>query len=214
MNYMHSLTIGNNAPDFSCNSTMGNISLDKYKGKWLVFFSHPGDFTPVCTTEFIEFAKMHSDFNKINCELLGLSIDSNASHLAWVLNIEKNTNVKITFPIIADRDGHISTLYNMLNQGEVNKGTVRSVYIINPDGIIKAIMTYPKEVGRNIPEILRTVIALQATEQKSVMTPANWLPGMPEVIPPPSTYEEIQKNLDNSNCFDWYLCFKGGNIYE
>lgn len=157
---------------------------------------------------------MHSHFKEINCELLGLSIDSNASHLAWVLNIERNSNVKITFPIIADRDGYIATMYNMLNQGEINKGTIRSVYIINPEGIIKAIMTYPKEVGRNISEILRTVMALQITEEKKVMTPANWFPGTPEVMPPPATYDEIKNSLDKENCFDWYLCFKGGNIYE
>ena len=214
MDSIHTLTIGSFAPDFSCNSTKGKISLKDYNGKWLVFFSHPGDFTPVCTTEFIAFAKMYNAFRKINCELLGLSIDSNPSHLAWILNIEKNANIKVEFPILADRDGSIATRYNMLNQGEINKGTIRSVYIINPEGKIRAKLTYPKEIGRNISEILRTVISLQTSDKFNVMLPANWIPGMPEVIIPPSTYDEIDKNKLNSNCFDWYLCFKGGNINE
>lgn len=214
MDYINILTIGSNAPVFSCNSTMGNIYLEDYKGKWLVFFSHPGDFTPVCTTEFIAFANMYEEFKKINCELLGLSIDSNPSHLAWILNIEQKANVKINFPIIADRDGSIATKYNMLNQGKINKGTVRSVYIICPEGKIRAMLTYPNEVGRNVCEIYRAVLALQTSEKLNVMTPANWMPGMPEVIIPPATYEDIGKASKDFNCFDWYLCFKGGNLNE
>ena len=173
---LNSLFIGMKAPMFKAISTFGEIVLDNYKGKWLVFFSHPGDFTPVCTTEFLAFASCYDSFKELNTDLLGLSIDSNPSHLAWVNNIYKNSGVSIPFPVIADSNGKIANIYNMLGVNDTS--TVRSVYIIDPNLVIRAILTYPKEVGRSIPEILRLLKALQTSDKNNVVTPANW-----DVIP-------------------------------
>ena len=213
----NNLHIGMCAPDFTANSTFGEIKLSDYNGKWLVFFSHPGDFTPVCTTEFLAFSSCYNEFKELNTELLGLSIDSNPSHLAWVHNIFVNSGVSIPFPIIADPNGRIASLYNMF--GESDTSTVRSVYIIDPNGIIRVILTYPKEIGRNIHEILRIIIALQTSDKYNVVIPANWKKGELVIIRPPMTYEELNNRILNKNeftCFDWYLCFKniGGRTDE
>lgn len=206
------LNIGDIAPSFSANTTYGECNLLDYRGKWLVFFSHPGDFTPVCTTEFISLTKYHPKFKKINCELLGLSIDNMTSHLAWVCDIYKSTGIKISFPIIEDKDAKISKMYNMLDiSGET---TSRSVYVICPEGKIKAIINYPKTTGRNISELLRLVEALQEAEVNKVATPANWLPGMPTISPSPKTQDEMMQKLEknhNYNCVDWFLCFNKPN---
>lgn len=202
------LNIGDNAPAFSANTTFGNCNLDDYKGKWLVFFCHPGDFTPVCTTEFISFTEYHPEFKKRNCELLGLSVDNITSHLAWVCDIYKTTGIKISFPIIEDKDYKISKMYNMLDKK--GESTSRSVYVICPEGKIKAIINYPKTTGRNIGEILRLVEALQEAEINDVATPANWIPGMRTISKAPQTQEEMLKKLEkntNYNCIDWFLCF-------
>ena len=177
-------------------------------GKWVVFFSHPGDHTPVCTTEFISFSKYYPEFKKRNCELLGLSVDSISSHLSWVCDIYRTTGIKIPFPIIGDFDGRIAKMYNMMYKNNVE--TVRSVYIICPDGNIRAILQYPLTTGRNIGEILRIVEALQETDTNKVATPANWIPGSPTVSFPPKTQAEMLEKFDNLekyNCVDWYLCF-------
>lgn len=204
------LKIGQKAPDFTSMSTFGPISLSDYKGKWLVFFSHPGDFTPVCTTEFIAFAKAYPEFVKRNALLLGLSIDSNPSHLAWVENIRRTQGVTIPFPILADRDGSVAKRYGMLSADEKNFSTVRNVYIIDPEGIIRAILVYPYTNGRSIPEIMRLLDALQLSSKEGVVTPANWMPGDPVLVPPPQTYEQLMKRSDDPalQCVDWYLCYK------
>ena len=204
------LKIGQKAPEFSVLSTFGMVSLNDYKGKWLVFFSHPGDFTPVCTTEFIAFTKEYPEFVKRNALLLGLSIDSNASHLAWVENIRRTQGVTVPFPILADRDGTIAKRYGMLSADEKNFSTVRNVFIIDPEGIIRAMLIYPFTNGRNIGEILRLLDALQMSTKENVATPANWMPGDPVVIPAPQTFEELTKRRDdpNLNCIEWYLCFR------
>jgi len=202
------LNIGDIAPTFSANTTYGEFNLLDYRGKWLVFFSHPGDFTPVCTTEFISFTKYHSKFKKRNCELLGLSVDNITTHLAWVADIYKTTGIKISFPIIEDKDSKISKMYNMLDKS--GESTSRSVYIICPEGKIKAIINYPKTTGRNIGEILRLVEALQEAEINNVATPANWIPGLPTISRAPKTQEEMLKKLEQNNeynCVDWFLCF-------
>ena len=157
--------IGQMAPDFEAVTTFGNIQLSDYKGKWLVLFSHPGDFTPVCTTEMIAFSQACSYFKNINTELLGLSIDSNQSHLAWVFDIYCKTGVKIPFPIIADRSGEIARKYGMISNSVSNTETVRNVYIIDPNGVIRLILVYPLNVGRCIPEILRVLTALQTADE-------------------------------------------------
>ncbi|WP_026894913.1 peroxiredoxin [Clostridiisalibacter paucivorans] len=205
------LKIGMKAPNFSADTTFGPIKFSDFKGKWVVFFSHPGDFTPVCTTEFLSFARYYPYFKKRNVELLGLSIDSNPSHLAWVYNIYRNTGIEIPFPIVADRDGSISRLYGMISPDVSDKETVRNVFIIDEKQIIRAILIYPLTNGRNISEILRLVDALQISDKDKVATPANWMPGQRVVVPPPKTYKELKKRINcpgDLQCIDWYLCFK------
>jgi peroxiredoxin (alkyl hydroperoxide reductase subunit C) len=211
MNEYNCLKLGMKAPDFTAMSTFGPIRLSDFRGRWIVLFSHPGDFTPVCTTEFIAFAKENDSFIERNAQLLGLSIDSNPSHLAWVYNIYQNTGIQIPFPIISDRDMSISKLYGMIAPDVSTTETIRSVFIIDNKQIIRAILTYPLTNGRFIPEILRLLIALQTTDSEKVATPADWLPGEPVVIPAPNTYEELLSRIggeDGYYCVDWYLCFK------
>lgn len=166
--------IGMQAPDFDADTTYGKIALSDYRGKWVVLFSHPGDFTPVCTTEMIAFSRANQEFETRNACLLGLSVDSNPSHLAWMYDIYLRTGVKIPFPIIADRNGAIARKYGMISSDVSNTETVRNVYIIDPEGIIRLILIYPMNVGRCIPEILRALEALQVAAQCKGATPANW----------------------------------------
>lgn len=204
--------IGQMAPEFEAETTYGNIKFSDYKGKWIVFFSHPGDFTPVCTTEMLAFTKMYPYFKNLNTELLGLSIDSNASHLAWMYDIYKRTGITIPFPIIADRSGEIARKYGMVSQDVSNTETVRNVFIIDDKGIVRTILIYPLNVGRFIPEILRTLQALQMAECANASTPANWMPGQPVIMSSPKTYLELQERIKyiekNNNAFSWYLTFK------
>ena len=206
------IKLGQKAPEFTADSTFGKINLSDYSGKWLVFFSHPGDFTPVCTTEMIAFARAYPFFQKLNTNLLGLSIDSNASHLAWVNEIYNLTGVSLPFPIIADRNGSIARLYGMISNDVSTTKTVRNVFIIDGNGIVRVILTYPLNIGRFIPEILRTVEALQISDCADASTPANWQPGVPVIIPPPQTFSELQQRLEdikkNCNGISWYLSFK------
>ena len=204
--------IGMQAPDFEADSTYGKISLNNYRGKWVILFSHPGDFTPVCTTEMLAFSKCNNYFIQRNACLLGLSIDSNASHLAWMYDIYLKTGVKIPFPIIADRSGAIARKYGMIASDINSTATVRNVYIINPEGIIRLILVYPMDVGRCIPEILRALEALQAAEKCKGSTPANWTPGGPIINPIPNTYQGLENRVgnlkNNKNGISWYLTFK------
>ena len=208
--------IGQKAPEFNAITTCGEVCLNDYKGKWLVLFSHPGDFTPVCTTEMIAFTRAHTYFKELNTELLGLSIDSNASHLAWVYDIYCKTGIQISFPIIADRNGEIARKYGMISNDISNTETVRNVYIIDDRGIIRTIFVYPMNVGRFIPEIIRTIQALQVSECSKGMTAANWIPNQPIIMPMPKTYCELQERAnqmrENRNGISWYLGFK--NIEE
>ena len=157
--------IGMKAPDFEAQTTIGNISLNNYLGKWVVLFSHPGDFTPVCTTEMIAFANADTYFKERNASLIGLSVDSNPSHLAWIYDIYLRTGIRIPFPIIADRNGNIARKYGMISNDISNTQTVRNVYIIDTEGIIRLILIYPMNVGRCIPEILRALEALQVSDK-------------------------------------------------
>ncbi len=204
--------IGQKAPDFDALTTCGNISLNDYKGKWLVLFSHPGDFTPVCTTEIIAFTRAHTYFKQINTELLGLSIDSNASHLAWIYDIYCRTGIQISFPIIADRSGEIARKYGMIASDISNVETVRNVFIIDDNGIVRTILIYPMTIGRFIPEILRIVQALQISDCTQGSTAANWIPNQPVIVPPPKTFCELQERQQqiekNKNGINWYLSFK------
>ncbi len=204
--------IGQKAPDFHAITTFGEISLDDYKGKWLVLFSHPGDFTPVCTTEMIAFTRAHTYFTQLNTELLGLSVDSNPSHLAWVYDIYCRTGIKVSFPIIADRNGEIARKYGMISNDISNTETVRNVFVIDDKGIIRTILVYPMNVGRFIPEIIRIVQALQMADCMNSSTAANWMPNQPVIQSIPKTFEQIQERNnqieENRNGISWYLSFK------
>lgn len=201
--------IGETAHNFEAESTFGPLQLDDFKGSWIVFFSHPADFTPVCTTEFIEFAKNYEKLKKINCELLGLSIDSIFSHIGWVRNIEEKFGIRIPFPVIADIDASVANLYGMIMPGDGSTETSRCVFVIDPERKIRAMVYYPLTTGRNIDEIIRLVQALQTTDEHKVATPANWKPGDKVIVPPPRSQEAAQERLDHGyECVDWYFCKK------
>ena len=207
------LSIGMKAPDFSAVTTFGPVKLSDYRGKWLILFSHPGDFTPVCTTEFLAFSKAQPEFSARNAQLLGLSIDSNPSHLAWTYAIYMATGVQLPFPIIADRDGSIARRYGMIALDASRQETVRNVFFIDPEQVVRAILVYPLTNGRSIPEILRLLTALQTTDRDGVVTPANWQPGQPALVPPPQTYEGLLERQSGKSqppldCRDWFLCYR------
>ncbi|HEX3026441.1 MAG TPA: peroxiredoxin [Clostridia bacterium] len=218
MDEYRSLMIGSKAPHFQANTTYGPVSFpEDYKGKWVVFFSHPGDFTPVCTTEMMTFASMKSQFDQHNCMLMGLSIDSNPSHIEWSRAIEGYQwkdlkNVKMAFPIVADDLGTIAKMYGMLMPMESATRTVRDVFFIDPEGVIRAILSYPLTTGRNMKEIMRLLLALQAYDSTGNPTPADWEPGEDQILPVPQTMPTAGQRLDESKsggiyCIDWYLCF-------
>lgn len=210
---MNPISIGMTAPDFTVSTTYGPVHMSDYKGKWVVFFSHPGDFTPVCTTEFIAFTERYTDFSNLGVQLLGLSIDSSPSHLAWVNTIREITGITIPFPIVADRDGAIAKQYGMIAPDVSSQETVRNVYIIDPDQKIRSILVYPLTTGRFIPEIIRIIEALQTSDKYQVVTPANWQPGDAVLVPAAKTYPELVKRENDPQslgltCKDWFLCFK------
>ena len=201
--------IGDPAPEFEAVTTFGTLRLEDYRGSWLVMFSHPADFTPVCTTEFIAFTEIYEELKKRNTELLGLSVDSVSSHIAWVRNIEEKLGIKIPFPIIADLTREIATRYGMIHPGESKTETVRCIFIIDPEGILRAMIYYPLTNGRNMDEILRLLDAMQTSDENKVATPANWRPGDAVVVPPPSTQEMAEERMtEGYECVDWYLCKK------
>ena len=196
------------APDFTAPTTDGVKSLSDYKGKWLVLFSHPADFTPVCTTEFIAFAKSAEEFNKRNCELLGLSIDSTHSHIAWMRNIKEKFGIDIPFPIIADLKMDVAKAYGMLHPGAADTSAVRATFLIDPDGILRAMVYYPMSNGRSIPEFLRLLEALQASDKHGIATPEGWHPGDKVIVPPAPTAEEANARMQSKEyeCTDFYFC--------
>jgi len=197
------------APAFEAPTTHGVKRLADYAGKWLVLFSHPADFTPVCTTEFIAFAKRHDDFQALGCELLGLSIDSHYSHVAWVRNIEEKFGVKIPFPIIADLKMEVAHAYGMIHPGAADTSAVRATFVIDPQGILRAMVYYPMTCGRSIDEIVRLVKALQTSDANGVATPEGWQPGDKVIVPPPASTAEAEARLaEGHECVDWYFCRK------
>jgi peroxiredoxin (alkyl hydroperoxide reductase subunit C) len=196
------------APDFKAPTTHGIKSLSDYKGRWLILFSHPADFTPVCTTEFIAFAKHYEEFQALGCDLLGLSIDSTFSHIAWERNIEERFGVKIPFPIIADLSMTVASAYKMIQPGESDTSAVRCTFIIDPQGILRAMVYYPMSNGRSIPEFLRLIKALQTSDTHGVATPEGWQPGDDVIVPPPKTAQEAEERTGADGCTDWYYCTK------
>ena len=202
--------IGDKAPDFEAVTTHGTLKLEDFKGKWLVLFSHPADFTPVCTTEFMAFQEIYPELKKRGVELLGLSVDSLYSHIAWVRNIEEKTGVKIEFPVIADLDMKVASKYGMIMPQQSSTEAVRAVFVIDDKQIIRAIIYYPMSAGRNMDEILRLIDSLQTTDKHGTPTPANWRPGMQVIVPPPKTADDAAKRMQEQGIeiVDWYLSKK------
>lgn len=201
--------LGEPAPDFQALTTQGMLKLSDLKGKWVVMFSHPADFTPVCTTEFMAFSQVADELATLNVQLMGLSIDSVHSHLAWVRNVKEKMGVEIPFPIIADLDMNVAKKYGMIHPGQSSTATIRTVFFIDDKGILRAMIYYPLSNGRYIPEIIRLIKALQTTDKYGVATPANWQPGDKVVVPAPKDQKEMDKRLSEGyECKDWYLCFK------
>ena len=197
------------APAFEARTTHGMKKLEDYRGKWLVLFSHPADFTPVCTTEFTAFAKHYEDFKAVNTALLGLSIDSYYSHVAWVRNIKERFGVDIQFPIIEDLSMKVAKAYGMIHPGAADTSAVRATFIIDPEGILRAMVYYPMTNGRSIPEFLRLIKALQASDQHKIATPEGWQPGDKVIVPPPADIAAAGKRMDEGyECTDWYFCKK------
>lgn len=197
------------APYFEAKTTDGVKKLSDYKGKWLVLFSHPADFTPVCTTEFIAFAKAHPEFKKLNTELLGLSIDSYYSHVAWIRNIKEKFGVDIPFPIIEDLSMKVAKAYGMIHPGAADTSAVRATFIIDDKGILRAMVYYPMTNGRSIPEFVRMVKAMQTSDKNKVATPEGWQPGDKVIVPPPATASAAEKRMgEGYECTDWYFCTK------
>ena len=209
--------IGEKFPEMEVKTTHGVIKLpDHFRGKWFVLFSHPADFTPVCTTEFVAFQKRYEKFKELNAELIGLSIDQVFSHMKWAEWIEEKLGVRIEFPIIADDTGAVAKRLGMIHPGK-GMNTVRAVFIVDPEGTIRLILYYPQEIGRNMDEILRALKALQISEKHRVAIPANWpeneLIGDRVIIPPASDVKTVKERLEKAKagefeCFDWWLCHK------
>jgi peroxiredoxin (alkyl hydroperoxide reductase subunit C) len=211
-------TIGDMAPAFTAKTTQGMIKFpEDYKGKWVILFSHPADFTPVCTTEFMTFASMADEFKALNVELVGLSVDSIYAHIAWLRKIKelewKNfKNIEVKFPLIEDITMEIANKYGMIQPGQSNIQAVRAVFVIDPEGKIRLIIYYPLTTGRNFDEIKRVILALQKADTDHVATPADWRPGQDTIVPTAGSCgtakERMESKNDDTYCLDWFLCFK------
>ena len=199
-----SARIDSAAPDFEARSTHGMVRMSDYRGRWLVFFSHPADFTPVCTSEFLAFERASPRFEALGTSLLGLSIDSLYAHIAWVKDIETRFNIRVSFPIIEDISMSVARLYGMIHDASATTAAVRSVFFIDPEGYIRALIHYPMNVGRSIEEILRVLSALQTSDSQSVATPEGWVPGQGTVLPPPLDHAEADER-SRTNGGAWYF---------
>jgi peroxiredoxin (alkyl hydroperoxide reductase subunit C) len=210
----HMPRIGEDAPDFEAKTTQGVVRLSDYtdRGKWVMLFSHPSDFTPVCSTEFLAFARRNPEFEKRNVQLMGLSIDSLYSHIAWARDIEQRTGVQIAFPIIADLNQKVAQLYGMVHEAVSDTAAIRAVFLIDPKRKIRAILYYPMQLGRNVDELLRMFDGLQIADLNSVSTPCDWKPGEPVIVPAPATLDAARKRAGGGdqglNVEAWYLSTK------
>ena len=201
--------IGEPAPDFEAETTHGPLKLSSLRGKWVVLFSHPADFTPVCTTEFLAFSAIHEELKALNVQLVGLSVDSVSAHLAWVHAVKEKMGIQIPFPIIADLTMAVSNKYGMIHKGQSSTAAIRAVFFIDDKGIMRGMLYYPLSNGRYMPEIIRLIRAFQTTDKYHVATPANWQPGDKVVVPAPKTAAEMEKRpTEGYECKDWYLCYK------
>jgi peroxiredoxin (alkyl hydroperoxide reductase subunit C) len=197
------------APDFVAKTTHGEIRLADYRGRWLLFFSHPADFTPICTTEFVAFARAYPRFQELDCDLLGLSVDSVYSHIAWMRNIKEKLGVDVPYPVIADLNMRIAADYGMVQPGASDTSTVRACFVIDPAGIVRAMVYYPMTNGRSVDELLRLLQGLQISDRDGVATPEGWQPGDPVVVPAPVTMEAAEERLvSDYQCVDWYFARK------
>ena len=210
--------IGEPAPAFTAVTTQGNINFpEDYAGKWVILFSHPADFTPVCTTEFMTFASMTDEFKALNTELVGLSVDSLYAHIAWLRKIQElewngMKNVEVKFPLIEDIRMDVAKKYGMIQPGQSNTQAVRAVFVIDPEGKIRTILYYPLSMVRNFDEIKRIILALQKADKDKVATPANWRPGDDTIVPTAGSCgtakERMESKADDQYCLDWFMCFK------
>lgn len=200
--------IGMRAPLFVARTTMGERKLSDYRGRWLVFFSHPADFTPVCTSEFVAFSRASEEFAALGCDLLGMSVDSLHSHLAWARSIEDRFGVRVPFPIAEDPSMAIARAFGMLQPGAPDSSTVRATFVIDPDGVVRAISWYPMNVGRSVAEILRLVQALQAARADDVLTPEGWRVGDPVIDASPITADDVVGHVPSAEAPDWYYRLK------
>lgn len=210
--------IGEKAPQFKAVTTQGEINFPSdYQGKWSILFSHPADFTPVCTSEFMTFAHLQKKFRKANCELVGLSVDGLYSHIAWLRTIKEKIefngmkDIEVTFPLIEDITMEVAKKYGMIQPGESNTKAVRAVFFVDPKGIIRAIIYYPLSIGRNFDELYRALIAMQTTDEFGVATPADWRPGDDVIVPTAGSCgvaKERMEDKENLDCKDWFFCTK------
>lgn len=216
---VHMPRIGDMAPAFTAETTQGTIHFPAdYKGKWVILFSHPADFTPVCTTEFMTFASMENEFRQLNCDLIGLSVDSLYSHIAWLRTIREKIEfkdmkeVEVKFPLIDDIRMEVAKKFGMIQPNESNTKAVRAVFFIDPEAKIRAIIYYPLSTGRNFKELMRVLIALQAADKFGIATPANWEPGEAVIVPPPGSCgvakERMEGKQEGVYCIDWFFCMK------
>jgi len=216
---IHMPLIGEPAPAFKALTTQGEISFPQdYQGKWVILFSHPADFTPVCTTEFMTFATMAEDLKALNCELIGLSIDSHYAHIAWLRTIKEKIeykgmkDVEVKFPVIADLSMDVAKKFGMVQPAAATTQAVRAVFIIDPQGLVRAILYYPMSNGRNMEEIKRLLIAMQTSDKHGIATPANWQPGDDVIVPPPGSCGAAKDRVEGAGeeyrCLDWFLCLK------
>ncbi|QKG79828.1 peroxiredoxin [Tenuifilum thalassicum] len=211
--------IGDKAPEFKAMTTQGEINFPHdYKGNWVILFSHPADFTPVCTSEFMTFASMEQKFNEANCKLVGLSVDGLYSHIAWLRTIKEKIeykgmkDVEVTFPLIEDITMDVAKKYGMIQPGESDTKAVRAVFFIDPNGVIRTIIYYPLSLGRNFDELYRVLIALQTADEFGVATPADWRPGDDVIVPPAGSCGSAKDRMDGKEadmkCYDWFFCTK------
>lgn len=202
--------LGDKFPTLSVSTTHGPMTLpDDYKGSWFVLFSHPADFTPVCTTEFVAFQKRADQFDQLGCKLIGMSVDQVFSHIKWIDWIKEKLDIEITFPVVAANDT-IANKLGMLHPGK-GSNTVRAVFIVDPEGLVRLVLYYPQEIGRNMDEVVRAVKALQISDKQGAV-PAGWpdneLIGDRLIVPPPTDVKSAAKRLDEYECFDWWFCHK------
>ncbi len=211
--------IGEKAPEFKAVTTQGDINFPSdYKGSWVILFSHPADFTPVCTSEFMTFATMEKDFNDANCKLVGLSVDGLYSHIAWLRTIKEKIeykgmkDVEVTFPLIEDITMEVAKKYGMMMPGESNTKAVRAVFVIDPEGVVRTVLYYPLSLGRNFDEMYRIVIALQAADTFKIATPADWRPGDEVIVPTAGSCgvakDRMEGKEEDTTCYDWFFCTK------